>query len=766
MAVRNSAYDILLNGQGYMLARKNQLTQGGRSWSVESAGFSTTQQSADERRYGTAPPTVEATMVWRTTHMGYGEERQRIEGAYNYTINADARFYEQVIPGPKVYTIDIENHTTNIKGFAEFNGALYANNGRYINAIATTGLVTSKDLADFAVGQSATDMETFDDHLLVACGLTKPMASLNTSGVWDESPGDETGATTVYATHLTKWTDYLYGSVATGYQVAMVASGADPLNYENWSGLSTIGDQTTSITSLAASHVLVYVGKQDGLHALDASAVSPPLTPELREYISDDNCANMLAWHGSMWVPHLRGLLAYKDLGDSGFSLRSVGPGRNLTSSNPIRGSITAMAGDDNWLYAALYTGTDTYILAGREYTFSEGQTAMLWHPLIKLANAKCEAMILSGLWDSPRLFFGINQDAGYIILPKNSDNPLQDSACRYSATGSIYYSAHSWNAPSTTKMWKSIEIQADNLGRMQYVTVYYRVDKGAWVELGDAKVSPSTSLGITPSGVSGEEIEIRLDFVQLSEQTPIIVHGVIARGIERPETTDIISAVVRCADKLPLRTTGYCPRTGATILSELKALAYYPTSVTLVDPIGAERQVVVIPPVTEQAEYAQTGEMSRELLINLQMAVVEFEESRFTEITVFGGGSGTALLVPVMVPITLGGEEMSASVTFTSTKTSRPRITIIGSFAADLVITNTTTGHVLDFTGTVIGTTKIITIDMHTTVPTVTDEAGADWSGYLVSSDLNSFVVTTGSNTITATATGVVAASRIYLEY
>ena len=111
MVVRNSAFDITIDSRGYMLARKNQLTEGGRSWTTESAGFSTTQQSANEKRYGTAPPTVEAMMVWSTTHMGYGEERQRIDGAYNYGVNVDARFYEQVIPGPMVYTIDIELYT-------------------------------------------------------------------------------------------------------------------------------------------------------------------------------------------------------------------------------------------------------------------------------------------------------------------------------------------------------------------------------------------------------------------------------------------------------------------------------------------------------------------------------------------------------------------------------------------------------------------------------------------------------------------------------
>jgi hypothetical protein len=395
----------------------------------------------------------------------------------------------------------------------------------------------------------------------------------------------------------------------------------------------------------------------------------------------------------------------------------------------------------------------------------------MLWHPLAYLEDTECDAMILTGLWENPRLFFGKGHDVGYIILPRNSDNPLQDPNCRYGATASIYYSAHSWNAPATTKMWKSIEIQADNLGRMQYLTVNYRIDGGSWVELGNAKVSPSTALGITPSGVAGEEIEIRLDFVNPSDQTPIIVRGVIARGIERPDTTDIISAVVRCADRLPLRTTGYCPRTGATILSELKALAYYPTSVTLVDPVGSERQVVVIPPVTEQAEYAQTGEMSRELLINLQMAVVEFEESRFTEISLFEGGSGHALLVPVTVPITLGGEAVDASVTINDqTTASRPRITVIGSFGDDLVITDNE-GRTLDFTGTAIGPTKIITIDMHVSPATVIDETGdaETWKTILEdnSNGLDNFAIMVGNNTLYAKCTdGAVAASRIYIEY
>jgi hypothetical protein len=318
-------------------------------------------------------------------------------------------------------------------------------------------------------------------------------------------------------------------------------------------------------------------------------------------------------------------------------------------------------------------------------------------------------------------------------------------------------------------KLWKSIEVQADNLGRTQYIDVYYRIDKGEWTEAGSVKTSPATSIGLEPAGVAGEAIEIRLDLVQAGDVTPIIVRTVIARAIERPDTTDIISAVVRCADNLPLRTAGRCPRTGEAILQELKALGEYATAVELVDTVGSTRRVVVIPPVVEQAEYDQSGEMSRELLINLQMAVVEFEESRFTEVTIYDGGSGHALLIPLTVPITLGGESMDGHFKdFTSTKVSRPRITIVGS-ANNLVITDNE-GRKLDFTGYALTTANIITIDMHVADPTVIDETGdaVTWKAILADngSNLNSFAVVEGPNRITVAGSGAVAATRIYLEY
>lgn len=764
MPFRDDAYDILLDNQGYMLARQNQLNQGGRSWSVESAGYSTTQQTANERRYGTAPATIESAMVWRTLHLGYGEERQRVEGMYNYSENVDARFYEAVIPGPKVTKLTVNNYTSAVRGFEEFDGVLWVNSGRYINKILPTNLITSKDLEDFAVGQFCYDMTVFDGKLIVACGDSGHLVTRDDTATWEE-------ATDVYAKFLTVWQDALYATLAdedgnySGHEVAMLSSGSDAKSWANWSGLNKIGDETSEITSLAALHSLVFVGKEDGLHGLDSSWISPPLTPEMRSYRSAYNCEDMIAWHGQVWVPHLRGLLAYTDMGDSGFSLRSVGPGRNVSDDNPVRGRVTALAGDDNWLYASVYNGTDSYILAGKPIE-SDGMGMMVWHPIVHLADTFCNALHISGLWSSPRLFFGMDQNVGYIVLPRNSDNPLQDDNCRYATGGTIYYSAHSWNAPNTTKLWKSIEIQADNLSLMQYITVSYRVDKGAWVKAGTAKVSPSVSIGLTSGAVSGNEIEVKLEFTQQTDYVPIIVRAVIIRGLERPSTTDVITAIVRCANNLPLRTGGTCPRSGATILAELKAMAERDNTMTLVDLIGARREVVVVPPVRERVEYDQQGDMPRETLAEITMAVVEFDESRFTEVVLFAGGSDHALLIPLMVPVMLGGSEVEESKTFTSLITSRPRITIVGPIN-NCVITNQITGKKLDLTGTPLGPLTVISIDMHTSAPTVTDQSGADCRAYLTEdSNLNSFAVIAGSNTITVTGTGATSATKVYLEY
>ena len=84
---------------GYMLAREGQMGRG-RSWRVQSVASPSVPPTATEGRYGNQPAIIEAPMVFRTAHRGYGDEEMRGEGRYHHTENVDARFPNAIIPTP------------------------------------------------------------------------------------------------------------------------------------------------------------------------------------------------------------------------------------------------------------------------------------------------------------------------------------------------------------------------------------------------------------------------------------------------------------------------------------------------------------------------------------------------------------------------------------------------------------------------------------------------------------------------------------------
>lgn len=617
MARSDPTYDIVLNDLGYILARRDQLGAGARAWSVETVGASIAQVSPSEQRYGTQAPTIDIPMVWRTAHLGYGDEQQRVEGRYRYAVNVDARFPEQILPGPLVTTLQT-NCGSNVVAFFEHDGKLFCVGGRYCKniALADDAITTEKD---FGSGKAATGAAVYNDVAYVGMGYSEGFWQRITVPSWSQ-------ATSLYMGKAVVFQDCTWASVSQ-YQVSKFAT--TPTLASNWSWKGAIGDPGKAITSLAELGSLLYVGKEDGLYVLDMTGIGQRLTPEVGAYAHADNCENMRAWHGSLWVPHIRGLLNYRNLAAQGFLVTPATPGGPVDEGNPVHGYVTAMAGDNRWLYVALYTPDgDTYIVAGREAQegeFSEGP--LIWHPLAKIASVKCEAMHISGLYTNPRLYFGLGDDVGYIILPRAGDNPINDSNCRYNLTGSIYFPSHSWASPTTSKLWKSIEIQGDKITSARYVEVYYRVDGGPWQLAGTATFSTSQVLPLAQEGVAGKKIEIRLDYTIPNTASPLLIRAVVLRGAERPQTVELITAMVRCADDLPTRRGGFkCNRTGAEIMAELKALSVADKAVKLKDTIGYERWVIVQPGIGEQ-EVEQEGDLNPEKLAIVRMAEFEVEE-------------------------------------------------------------------------------------------------------------------------------------------
>ena len=606
-----AGYDFILNGKGYLLARQEQLTEGALAWQVMAQGASIALRTPSEAQYGNQPASIEAPMVFRSAHLGYGDDIYSAEGRYSYAERVDARFPEQVIPGPEVALLQVDA-AANVVDFFEWDSHVYALAGQYCYRIES-GLDAVTLDKDF--GAQAWAAAVYDEQVFVGMGYAVPFWRRNGSG-WEQASG-------LYIGHVAAASDRLWAS--TNKNVVQCVA-ADPLLAGNWSPGYTVGDPSVDITALAEFGEVLYAGKTNGLFALDRTGYAPPLSPELLAAQHSDNCRGMKPWHGTLWVPHIRGLLNYLQLGTQGFEVRSVTPGQDAGLDNPVRGMVTAMAGDNRWLYVALYTsGGDTYVVAGRETTAAEQRLGrMIWHPIAYLPGRKCRAMHISGLWTNPRLLLALDNYLGVVVLPRAGDNPVQDRNCRFVTAGSITYPKHSWQTPATLKVWKSIEIESEDLSPNRAVDVYYRIDGGAWLRVGQATVSPRHVLRIpVAGGVSGYGIEIRLDFVLTAGTVPPIVRRVVVRGAERPSTVEVIQATVRCATGLRLRdgTTEF--RSGATIMQELKRLAQHGPAVTLIDRLGTERWVLVNAPV-EELVSAQEGEREPETLARITMTVFE----------------------------------------------------------------------------------------------------------------------------------------------
>lgn len=755
--------DIVLAGRPYRLARPDQLGRGGRSWSVETIGASIAKISESEGRYGNQPAEVELPMVWRTAHLGYGDDQQRGEGRYFYAEGMDCRFPERILPGPKVTTIVTGITGGNVVKFIEHEGELKVFGGRYAKTIDTTDDTVHSE-NDFGAGKVLVDAELFNGAIYVGMGFAAAdyIWKCNSTGTWTQDDD-------VHAGYLVALKDRLWAS-SSAYQVKSVA--ADPMVATDWSAAYTVGDPGTSITGLSALDELLYIGKRDGLFILDSSGIAAQVTPELRAFKHADNGIGLKPWHGYMWLPHLRGLLQYSPMGDTGFAVASVGPGRDATSDCPVRGEVTALAGDDRWLYVAVYTlGGDTWLVAGREA--GEGETQwgrMLWHPLAKIAGVKCQAMHISGLWTNPRLWFGLGANVGYIVLPRYTDNPQVDTSATYATSGKLYLSAHSWYTPTTKKVWKAIEVEADNLNPTRYLDVYYRVDGGTWTLAGRAEVSPKhvlSLLGASQTGVEGHRIEIRADLSMVGSTTPIVLRSIVARAAERPSQVTVYKAAIQCADHLPMKNGLKCPRSGATMLSELRELARLNQAVTLKDVVGTSQQVLVLAPVQEQEVY-QEGVLQPEVIAYVRMAVFGVDATDWVTVPFALSGSAGGMVIPLAIPWAVGSPTIDVHQTLTcENPTETLAIYTITGPITNPVIENETTGCKLDLTGTTIAAGSAYIIDTIAVPKTVVDDAGVDRSANLTAdSNLSTMHLAPGANVFHLTGAGATAATAMTCGY
>jgi hypothetical protein len=436
---------------------------------------------------------------------------------------------------------------------------------------------------------------------------------------------------------------------AGGAHIRTIAQGVanDAMATGNYSATINIGPGNLQPTDMIDRDRQIFIGMSNGLHAGDSSGTFVNVLPEMKSHQHEHNAADLVVYNTEIQVPHMDGLWSFTP---STFvaSARETGPA-NRGDRSPIHGHIHPVRGLGPWLYAGLWTGTSSFILAGMD----QMDGTRRWNVMQRLPHAADISRIHFDSINVPsggvglipgRMWVATHQNTNpgatsplYVCpIPKSNDNPLALDANftpNYVGSARMDMGRDDRGAPATPKVFRAVEVRADMLlSGVRYLDVYYTVDGGNRVYLGRANDSPRSILsfpGLNGNFVSGHDIELSLESFTSTPTISPVYYEVVVRGAIRPKTVDEITAVVRIADGLRNRRSTPMP-SAAEMARDLRAMAGTVNPVYLMD-LNGNSSWVLINPSVQEAEAYQVGEQVPETQMTIRMAVLDFTSNMGT---------------------------------------------------------------------------------------------------------------------------------------
>ena len=388
-----------------------------------------------------------------------------------------------------------------------------------------------------------------------------------------------------------------------------VSRSTDGGSAATWTAGAPIGDSAHAVTNLLPLDGAPYVVKTDGLFRAAQSGAAELEQPWQDHARSPDrdNGQGAAAWRGALWLP-LRDRLIRFTPG----AFAPVGPEMLADNDSPVRGRITACAGDAHFLYAALRSEQGvTYLLC---YDAERGA----WHPLADLGRRECWHLWVSGLpGPNPRLYVGLDGDIGAIILPRHSANPLHDAQCRFAASGELHLARFHGSPAARRTAFLGLVVDGARLGPEAHVDAAYRLDgAGAHAPLGRFATASGQRVDFG-SAVAGTSIDLRLRLTSQSDRATPVIRAVTLAYAPRTGFKRVFDFQVRLADQLALRDGGRDRRTARDVKRALMAAAASELPVVLTTPDGEALEVLV-----REAEVRAAG---RPLTWVMHIAATEY---------------------------------------------------------------------------------------------------------------------------------------------
>lgn len=666
----NRKADYFLNGKPYMLARGDSR---GRAWQRTGVPDSPDRRGPSDLEWGNLPAVLDRPEVWDDWSGGYGNAYRDPEAPniVHWSENMDTRFPRQMVHCQRLLTIGTNQVMLDagmlpyVRNGAEFMadirtdvvGSVEAGAGQVLvvggnghMVIQPTGVASSDGafvvdhpaLAGGGGPQNRANIgyrpALFGNYILAGdLGGTYHYQAHRSMGVLEPVGSLPTFGFAVAGNRLWRW----HGpSVDRGIYMQSCADSTYTGLYTaaNWSATLPVGPGYYGIRDVVALNDQLFAGLPDGVYAGDYTGTFVNVLPQLASQIHYDNCRDLTVYEGRVVTQHVTGLYEYYPSDENAIARQISFP---QPANSPIHGYPRCVRGHGPWLYAGLYSGSYSYLMAGRETP-----AGYQWHILNRLPNvAKIHRLHFDGITIASgnkriptRMWIATDgtYDTGgtsalyWAPIPAVNDNPLVSDpafSANYVGSARVDLGRVDWNAPGTPKAFRAVEVWADNLASgAQWCDVYYQIDGKTRTKLGTTARSPKDTLYFLSSEGSfatGQSIELSLESFTASPNITPIYRAVILRGVQRPKTVGQITAVTRIADEMRDRQNTPM-RPGALMLAELRALGQQASPVQLVDLAGATSWVNVLGD-PEEAEVYQKGEDDPEIAATVRLAVLEY---------------------------------------------------------------------------------------------------------------------------------------------
>lgn len=689
----NQAADFLLNGKPFMLWRNPK--GGQRSWKRERVPDTLTTQRrlwrsiSQPEVYGGLPDELDHPEIWDDWSGGFGYYRQ-VDKSNHFHIgfNVDTRFPGQAFlaQAPQLLPAGLGG---NLKIAADFfldvplpvsNPIPGAGSILTVNLGAVSHLTpTSPNTFDTATEVAPSGGLFPFGHRPALFGSYVYLPNLAGSGFHQRSlDGTSLVQGSLPASNFAVAAGRLWKSWGNSLQSCAV--GADPMTASNWSASINIGNGFLNISDLYGFQESVYAGMPDGLYVGDQTGTFNNVATNIGAAVTLDNVRDISDHNGGVVFAAADSAWWYKPSTGANSELREIWPNTDIrpfaslwsglvldpgiqipVNGLSMKGRITALKGYGQWLYAGVFTGTMSFIFAGRD---ASGAGPYVWHPMQALPGVKIsrihidQVTVPSGghpgisqrMWVGAEGSFGLAAGATgatyFWPIPKGNGHPLADAAFSGNSClfGLIEQSVTDSDVPGVWKLWRKMETWLEGVGK----------DSAA---ASDSSASASIEVNMMLDGTMAATFDSTLyfqkpkdwhyfdntnnDAIANSALTAIklnagwhfqgaggsgnsmpVVHALVGHNVFRPRIAEQITARVRIADGVQDR-FGNEMRPGAVMLDELDTMSRASNPFPLVDLVGRAYPVVVLPGVDEEEAY-QGADDYPEVMATVKLGVID----------------------------------------------------------------------------------------------------------------------------------------------